>query len=158
MAFGSADPGQGIRQRSYASLFQINVTPLVDIVLVLLIIFMITAPMMSAAVEVDLPVTGAATPQAEDRLIVSVTKGQKLYIGDQLVLFPLLPERLRAVRGNSGKAVALRADKSLDYGFVLLVIDAIRRAGIENVGLVVNPLDLEARGVVDEGAAGRSKK
>ena len=132
----------GIKEKTYASLSTINVTPLVDVVLVLLIIFMVTAPMMQAGVDVDLPRTSLASKeQAEERLVVTVTHERRLYVGERLIPFNMLVDTVRSRLGGSGQAVALKADRRLDYGYVLLVLDSIRRAGVENVGLIVNPLE-----------------
>ena len=136
MAFGGTGDG---------ALSDINVTPLVDVMLVLLIIFMVTAPMMQAGVDVDLPRASlTAKEQAEERLIVTVTDERRIYVGDRLVPYNMLADNVRSRLGAaSGQAVALKADRKLDYGYVLLVLDAIRRAEVENVGLIVNPLDTQ---------------
>jgi biopolymer transport protein TolR len=133
----------GIKQKTYGSLSEINVTPLVDVILVLLIIFMVTAPMMHAGVDVDLPSTTTSSQEtAEERVLVSVTAEKQLYVGDRRVSYQMLTERVRQQLGPHAPSVALRADRKLPYGYILHVIDAIRQAGVENVGLIVNPVEL----------------
>jgi biopolymer transport protein TolR len=136
-----------IRDRTETTLSEINVTPLVDVMLVLLIIFMITAPMMSSSIEVNLQQAKAQiAPSAKEHVIVTITSGRDVYVGDK-------PSSLEGVggtvkteleklerRGPVVSGIAIRADKAVDYGTVLQVIDNLRRADItKNVGLIMNP-------------------
>ena len=115
----------------------INVTPLVDVVLVLLLVFMVTAPMMSRGIDVSLPVANQPRTDEEERISVSVNAAERVYIGDQLVTMPMLEDRLRGMmEGRTSKVVYLRADESLRYGRVIAVVDAIKRAGVEQIGFV----------------------
>ena len=115
----------------------INVTPLVDVVLVLLLVFMVTAPMMSRGIDVSLPVANQPATDVEDRVSVSVNANERVYVGDQLVTLPMLEDRLRAMmEGRSSKVVYLRADENLRYGRVIAVVDTIKKAGVEQIGFV----------------------
>jgi biopolymer transport protein ExbD len=114
---------------------EINVTPLVDVVLVLLLVFMITAPMMSRGIDVTLPVADQPQVDPEDRVTVSVNAKGQVFVGDQPVNIVLLEDRLRGMmEGRSAKVVYLRADEVLRYGEVIKVVDTIRRAGVEQIG------------------------
>ena len=116
----------------------INVTPLVDVILVLLIIFMVTAPLMHRGIDVDLPRTAAQTSENEERLIVSVDKKGLIYIDDIQIpsedLKDQIQRRLPALRNKN--AIFLRADRGLQYGVIMEVMDEIKRAGVPTVGLV----------------------
>lgn len=118
---------------------EINVTPLVDVVLVLLIIFMVTAPLMQRGIDVDLPRTVTQTSENEERLIVTVDKDGKVYIGDSDVI-PMddFKEKLkrRVARMKNPEAVFLRADQSLQYKVICEIMDQIKQAGVPTVGLV----------------------
>jgi len=122
---------------------EINVTPFVDVMLVLLIIFMVTAPMMTQGIDVKLPESGAPTiPSEEERVIVSVSKEQKIYINDYTVDIDALSGKLAALYQNQPRrqGVFLRADESIPYGFVVQVMGSIRQAGIDQIGMVTEPL------------------
>jgi len=115
----------------------INVTPLVDVVLVLLLVFMVTAPMMSRGIDVTLPVANQPDVSQEDRITVSVNARGTVYIGDQPVALPLLEEQLRGrVQGLATKVVYLRADQGLRYSKVIEVVDIMKHAGVEQIGFV----------------------
>src|SRR5512139_1793073 len=116
----------------------INVTPLVDVMLVLLVIFMVTAPMMQQGVAVDLPnATGAALPQEDATFVVSVTVDGQLYLNDTKHDLASLTQRLLAIREEKpGMVVYLRADNDSSYGNVVAVMAALKRAGIEKLGMI----------------------
>ena len=124
----------------------INVTPFVDVMLVLLIIFMVTAPMMVQGVDVDLPTaTSEALPSSEENLIVSIDNDLKVYINDLEVSVAFLSEKLDAVMENlDKKEVYLKADKKVPYGVVVNVMSEIKKAGIESLGMITLPDDQEA--------------
>src|SRR6266536_5398896 len=118
-----------------AVLGDINVTPLVDVVLVLLLVFMVTAPMMSRGIDVSLPVANQPDITPEDRLTVSINARGTVFIGDHPVALALLEEQLRGrVQGMATKLVYLRADQTLQYGKVIQVVDIMKRAGVEQFG------------------------
>jgi biopolymer transport protein TolR len=121
---------------------EINVTPLVDVMLVLLIIFMVTAPMMTQGVDVKLPESSApAIPSDDERLVVTVTQERKVYINDNVVELDELQSKLTAITQNrvDHKGVFLRADEQIPYGFVMQVMGMIRQAGIDQIGMVTEP-------------------
>ena len=119
----------------------INVTPFVDVMLVLLIIFMVTAPMMVQGVDVDLPkATSKALKGGEDRLIISIDEESKVYINDQVVSVEFLTKKLGAILENFDKKnVYLRADKKVSYGIVVNVISKIKKAGVDCLGMITLP-------------------
>jgi len=128
-------------------LSDINVTPFVDVMLVLLIIFMVTAPMMVQGVNVSLPETENADNIAteEDQLIVSIDKDNKILINDFEVGIDLLKEKLEAIfKSRSTKNVFLKADKNIPYGTVVRVMSEIKGAGVEKLGMVTLPLEAGA--------------
>ncbi len=121
---------------------EINVTPLVDVMLVLLIIFMVTAPMMTQGVDVKLPESSApAIPTDDERLVVTITQDRKIYINDNLVESGELESKLAAITQNrlDRKGVFLRADEQIPYGYVMEVMGLIREAGIDQIGMVTAP-------------------
>jgi biopolymer transport protein TolR len=126
----------GMRSRSAPkALGEINVTPLVDVVLVLLLVFMVTAPMMSRGIDVTLPVANQPQVSQEDRLTVSIKPDGKIYLGDSPVNIVLLEDKLREVLSRrTSKVVYLRADESLQYGKVIQVVDRMKTAGVEQIG------------------------
>ncbi len=139
MAF-SATGSIGRRSTRATALSDINVTPLVDVILVLLIIFMVTAPMMQRGVDVRLPRVESATDAQEERLVVTVARDKRIYLNDQVVDIHLVGEQLaQKSRATGIDFVFLRADREVPYGRVMLVMDAIKKAGIEKVGMVTEP-------------------
>ena len=114
---------------------EINVTPLVDVVLVLLLVFMITAPMMSRGIDVTLPVADQPQVEPEDRITVIVNAKRQIFVGDRAVNLLRLEDQLRGMLdGRASKVVYLRADEALRYGDVITVVDKIRAAGVEQIG------------------------
>jgi biopolymer transport protein ExbD len=137
-AAGAAATYRTLRSRTGGTMLgEINVTPLVDVVLVLLLVFMVTAPMMSRGIDVSLPVANQPRADEEDRVTVSVNASERIYIGDQLVTPAMLEDRLRSMmEGRTSKVVYLRADEALRYGRVITVVDTIKKAGVEQIGFV----------------------
>lgn len=137
MAFSSG--GGGGKSRMVMS--EINVTPLVDVMLVLLIIFMVTTPMMQQGIDIDLPETAASGVSTTDEpFVLVVRKNRKLFIGDKPIPTEDLAARLKAIfETRKNKQVYLQADKAVDYGFVAETMAEIRAAGIFNIGLVTLP-------------------
>lgn len=122
---------------------EINVTPLVDVMLVLLIIFMVTAPMMMQGVDVTLPETTSKPLAAEkEHLILTIDPSSQVYINEVQVPIEVLAVTLsKILQGKPDKEAYLRADKSLPYGIVVRVMAAIKAAGINKLGMVTIPLD-----------------
>jgi biopolymer transport protein TolR len=120
---------------------EINVTPLVDVMLVLLIIFMVTTPMMQQGIDIELPETASSgVPTAEEPFVLQIKKNKKLYVGDQVIASADLGKRLQAIfEKRTNKQIYLQADKAVDYGFVAETMAEIRAAGIYNIGLVTLP-------------------
>lgn len=122
-------------------LSEINITPFVDVVLVLLIIFMVTAPMMQQGVEVQLPKTNSKSnvSMKEEDVVLSIDKGKNIFIGKTKIPRKDLSDKLQAVfKNKTTKDLYLEADKTVDYGFVVDVMAAAKNAGIEKVGLVTD--------------------
>jgi biopolymer transport protein TolR len=114
----------------------INVTPLVDVVLVLLLVFMVTAPMMSRGIDVSLPVADQPNIPPEDRkIMVTINARGTVYLEDKPIALPLLEEQVRGrLQGMSMKVAYLRADEALRYGKVIEVVDLLKRAGVDQIG------------------------
>jgi biopolymer transport protein TolR len=117
---------------------QINVTPLVDVMLVLLIIFMVTAPIIQQGVQISLPkVKAAALPGKEEQFIVSITRGRQIYLNDTQMTADVLTDKLTAIaRERPDREVFIRADEQVPYGDLVRMMAAIKAAGIDNVGMV----------------------
>ncbi|MBN2498610.1 MAG: protein TolR [Deltaproteobacteria bacterium] len=127
---------------------EINVTPLVDVMLVLLIIFMVTAPLMQQGVEVDLPKTQAAPlDEVNDKtLVLSLTKDKKVFIGKVEVPYAELEDKLRFnERIKQKKEIYMEADRTLPYGFVVDVMAIMKRAGVEQLGMLTESPPLEEK-------------
>lgn len=125
------------RARTRHAIGEINVTPLVDVVLVLLLVFMVTAPMMSRGIDLTLPTANQPDTRPEDRLSVSVDASGRIFLGERVIAQALLEDQVRAMmdgRPESARVAYLRADQSLRYGKVIEVVDLLKRAGVERVG------------------------
>jgi biopolymer transport protein TolR len=125
-------------QREGSMIAQINVTPLVDVMLVLLVIFMVTAPIIQQGVQVNLPQTrSSAIPGSEEFLVVTVAKNGKVYLNDNAMMPGELGQKLAAIKKlQTNKQVYLRADQDVRYGVVMKTIAEIKQAGIEKLGMV----------------------
>ena len=120
---------------------EINVTPFVDVMLVLLVIFMITAPLMQHSLEVQLPKESTEPVQVKEIPSVTLKANKKVFWNeDEMVNLLVLSRKVEEYLSNNQKGgVYLKADKTLDYGFVMQVIATVRRAGVENIGMVTEP-------------------
>lgn len=128
-----------------APLSEINVTPLVDVMLVLLIIFMVSAPMMTTGIEVELPKAHAPRMEMEEeKLLLTITADQKVLLGDNEIPYDRLEEALlNNERLQRDREIYLQADEKVPYGFVARVMALIRQGGIEKLGMVTDPLGSE---------------
>ncbi len=136
---GMGSGGNGGRR---APLSEINVTPMVDVMLVLLIIFMVSAPMLTTGVDVDLPSARApAMALDQEKLLLTVTDDEKVYLGETEVPYDRLEAALTSnARLQQEKELYVQADEAARYGFVVKVLAIVRRAGIEKLGLVTDPV------------------
>jgi len=138
MAFSTETGGDP--RRISGTMAEINIIPLVDVVLVLLLIFMLTAPMMYRGIDVNLPRAAAKPTAVEERLVLTLTKDQGLYLNERRVTSTGLEDALRdAFRSRTDKTLYLKADAGLSYGAVIETMDRVRRAGIERLGMVTEP-------------------
>lgn len=135
---GMSSSGGG---KSRVVMSEINVTPLVDVMLVLLIIFMVTAPMMQQGLEIELPETAASgVSTSEEPFVLVINRSKKITVGGQTIPLADLRKRLAAIfERRPNKQIYLQADKSVDYGFVAETMAEVRAAGITNIGLVTLP-------------------
>ena len=139
MAFNLDAPGGRSRQIG-RSLAEINIIPLVDVVLVLLLIFMLTAPMMYRGIDVNLPKATSKPTVVEERMVLTATRDKRLYLNDLQLSNDTLESALRrAFLGRADKTLYLKADAELAYGDVIETMDRVRRAGIEKLGMVTEP-------------------
>jgi biopolymer transport protein TolR len=124
------------------ALAEINVTPLVDVMLVLLIIFMITAPMLQQGLDVNLPVaTGTTQPSREDQIVLTVTKDGKIYLNQTVYTLEALRPKLQALyQHRHDQTLFLRADTEVTYGAVVQVMDEVKKAGIVKLGMITQPV------------------
>jgi biopolymer transport protein TolR len=124
------------------TLSEINVTPMVDVMLVLLIIFMVTAPLIQQGVKVNLPQTKAAPVEAsEKKIVISIDVSKKVFIGETEVKLEEIEDKLKTnAKAQADKEVYLHADTDLPYGIVVEVMAAAQRAGITNVGMITDPV------------------
>ena len=123
------------------ALSEINVTPLVDVMLVLLIIFMVTAPMLSMGIDVNLPrVKSKSVDVNEEKLVLTVNEAREIYLNKTRIPLAELNSKLEAIFSNRiDREVFLRADKNVPYGFVVEVMSEIRRAGVDKLGMITEP-------------------
>jgi biopolymer transport protein TolR len=126
--------------KTATSLSEINVTPLVDVMLVLLIIFMVTAPMLQTGIDVELPeTTNVKDVNPEERIVISISKEGFIFYGSDTINFSAIPSRLRKDAKSSKDSIFLRADKDVKWNAIVSVIDAIRGAGFNQIKLVTKP-------------------
>ena len=133
MAFGGGDSGGGRRQMT-----DLNVTPLVDVMLVLLIVFMVTAPLMQSGVKVDLPRASAQQMEhSEEKLVLTITRDRRILLGNVEIPAAQLETKLATnARIQKDKELYLHADRSLPYGQVVEIMAVARRAGVESLGMI----------------------
>jgi biopolymer transport protein ExbD/biopolymer transport protein TolR len=131
--------------KTQSSLAEINITPLVDVVLVLLVIFMISAPVLQSGIEVNVPKTRTVKEITEQRLVVTIDRDQNVFLGDQPVNIHELGSKLHT-GDPSRQIIYLRSDERVPFGAFAQVMDAVKAAGITNVSIVTQPLDIKGAG------------
>ena len=127
--------------RTTSALADINITPLVDVVLVLLVIFMLTAPVLQSGVEVSVPKTKTVKEITQQRMVVTIDREQRVFLGDSPVNIADLPQRLHQPNTDvAHQVIYLRADERVPFGAFASVMDAVKQAGITNVSIVTQPI------------------
>jgi biopolymer transport protein ExbD/biopolymer transport protein TolR len=131
--------------RTQSSISDINVTPLVDVVLVLLIIFMVTAPVLQSGIEVNVPKTRSVKEITEERLVISINKQQRVFLGNDPININDIKTKLKQkIRDPQHQSIFIRADEDVPFGSFATVMDAVKGSGITNVSIVTQPLDQNA--------------
>ena len=134
------------RGRPYNAMSQINVTPFVDVVLVLLIIFLITAPVLQSGIEVSVPKTKTVNEISEERVVITIDRKQRVFIGNDPVNINQIGARIRErLRDPSRMQIYLRSDEEVPFGAFATVMDAVKQAGITNVSIVTEPVGARAK-------------
>ena len=130
---------------THTSLSDINITPFVDVVLVLLIIFMLTAPILESGIEVDLPKTRTVKVVSEEKVVVTVTKAGNLYVGNDPVNIHQLGQTvLLHFKGAGNQPVFIRCDRHADFEAFAKVVDALKQASLTNLNIVTEPVDIKS--------------
>jgi len=129
-----------LQKQTQTSLSEINMVPFIDVVLVLLIIFMITAPILQSGIEVDVPKTKTIREITEQRLVITLDKAQRIYLGSDPVNIHDLGSKVQSKFGKKQDAVFLRCDETVPFGIFASVIDTLRQSGINNISIVTEPL------------------
>ena len=127
------------------SLSEINMVPFVDVVLVLLIIFMITAPIQQSGIEIDVPKTKTMKDVNQDRIVVSIDKSQRVYLGNDPINIHQLGPKIKSQLKDTKQSVFLRCDEKVPFGIFASVVDTLRVSGINNISIVTEPLTERAR-------------
>jgi biopolymer transport protein TolR len=128
--------------RTQTALADINITPLVDVVLVLLIIFMVTAPVLQSGIEVNVPKTRTVKEISEERLVITINKDQRVFLGNETININRIPETLhQKIRDPRNQFIFIRADEDVPFGAFATVMDAVKQAGITNISIVTQPLE-----------------
>jgi len=128
--------------RTQTALADINITPLVDVVLVLLIIFMVTAPVLQSGIDVSVPKTRYVKEITQERLVLTINKDQRVFLGNDAININEIGTKLRQkVRDPRGQSIFVRADENVPFGAFATVMDAVKQAGFSNVSIVTQPLE-----------------
>jgi biopolymer transport protein TolR len=136
MAFTAGDG------RTQTALADINITPLVDVVLVLLIIFMVTAPVLQSGIDVAVPKTRTVKEITQERLVITINKDQRVFLGNDPININEIGTKIRQhIRDPRNQSVFVRADENVPFGAFATVMDAVKQAGISNVSIVTQPLE-----------------
>jgi biopolymer transport protein TolR len=132
-------------KQTQTSLSEINMVPFIDVVLVLLIIFMITAPILQSGIEVDVPKTKTVHQITEQHLVVTVDKAQRIYLGNDPVNIHDLGDKINSLLKKPQDTVYLRCDEAVPFGAFATVVDSLRQSGITNISIVTQPITERAR-------------
>ena len=128
--------------RTQTGLADINITPLVDVVLVLLIIFMVTAPVLQSGIEVNVPKTRTVKEITEERLVITINKDQRVFLGSDAININEIASKLRQkIRDPRKQFIFVRADENVPFGAFATVMDAVKQSGIGSVSIVTQPLE-----------------
>jgi len=131
--------------RTQSSLSDINITPFVDVVLVLLVMFMVTAPILQSGIEVEVPKTKTVKEISEERLVITIDKDQRVFLGNDPINVNEIADRLHEkIRDPQGQSVFIRSDENVPFGAFATVMDAVKQTGITNVSIVTQPLITKA--------------
>lgn len=134
-----------LSKSTQSSLSDINMVPFIDVVLVLLIIFMITAPILQSGIEVDVPKTRTVKEITEQRLVVTVDKSQRIYLGNDPVNIHDLANKIKKQLKRPSDAIFLRCDETVPFGAFASVIDSLRQSGVSNISIVTQPITERAQ-------------
>jgi len=130
-----------LAKSTQSSLSEINMVPFIDVVLVLLIIFMITAPILQSGIEVDVPKTHTVKEITQQRLVVTMDKNQLIYLGNDPINIHQLADKIKKQAKHQNDVVYLRADETVPFGAFCTVIDTLRQSGISNISIVTQPIN-----------------
>ena len=130
-----------LAKSTQSSLSEINMVPFIDVVLVLLIIFMITAPILQSGIEVDVPKTHTVKEITQQRLVVTMDKNQLIYLGNDPINIHQLADKIKKQSKSQKDVIYLRADETVPFGAFCTVIDTLRQSGISNISIVTQPIN-----------------
>jgi biopolymer transport protein ExbD/biopolymer transport protein TolR len=130
-----------LAKSTQTALSEINMVPFIDVVLVLLIIFMITAPILQSGIEVDVPKTHTVKEITQQRLVVTMDKNQLIYLGNDPINIHQLADKIKKQAKHQNDVVYLRADETVPFGAFCTVIDTLRQSGISNISIVTQPIN-----------------
>ena len=130
-----------LAKSTQSSLSEINMVPFIDVVLVLLIIFMITAPILQSGIEVDVPKTHTVKEITQQRLVVTLDKNQLIYLGNDPINIHQLADKIKKQSKSEKDVVYVRADETVPFGAFCTVIDTLRQSGISNISIVTQPIN-----------------
>ena len=134
-----------IQREVGTSLSEINMVPFIDVVLVLLIIFMITAPILQSGIEVDVPKTHTIKEVTQDKMVVTIDKNQLVYLGNSPINIHDLPDKIKSQLKSANESVFLRCDETVPFGAFASVVDSLRQSGIANISIVTQPINDRGR-------------
>ncbi len=132
--------------RTQTALADINITPLVDVVLVLLIIFMVTAPVLQSGIDVSVPKTRTVKEITQERLVITINKDQRVFLGNDPININEICSKLRQkIRDPRSQSIFVRADENIPFGVFATVMDSVKQAGFANVSIVTQPMEQNDR-------------